>query len=139
LRTVIAVADSGGVSAAAVQLDIDASAVSRAVHELEDWLGVSLFERHARGMRVTTAGKAYVEQARDVLARLSLAEQDARLAGRGVTGKLALGFVWSFTGGPVVGLLQAFSGAYRRLRCDLRRAEMTNLCSVFAWGNWTRR
>jgi DNA-binding transcriptional LysR family regulator len=119
LRTVIAVADSGGISAAAAQMNVEASAVSRTVHELEDWLGVSLFERHARGVRATTAGGAYVVQARDVLARLSQAEQDARLAARGVTGKLALGFVWSFTGGPVVGLLQAYSGAYPKVALRL--------------------
>jgi hypothetical protein len=40
LRTVIAVADSGGISAAGLQLNIEPSAVSRIVHELEDWLGV---------------------------------------------------------------------------------------------------
>lgn len=112
LRTLIAVTDSGGISAAAVQLNCEASAVSRAVHEVEDWLGVSLFERLPRGVRPTSAGMAYVEQARGVLARLSQAEQDARLAATGATGKLTIGLVWPFTGGPVVGVLRAYSSAY---------------------------
>ncbi len=50
------VARSGSVSQAAVQLHVAASAVSRQLGKLEESLGVPLFERQARGMRLTEAG-----------------------------------------------------------------------------------
>ncbi|WP_181784390.1 LysR family transcriptional regulator, partial [Pseudonocardia pini] len=63
LRAVVAVADSGSVTRAAVLLHLVQPAVTRQVHALEEELGVELFVRSRTGMRPTEAGAAFVERA----------------------------------------------------------------------------
>lgn len=61
------VARSGSIRAAAERLFVTPSALSRELHRLEEDLGVALFERRARGMVLTAAGKVYLNHVRDVL------------------------------------------------------------------------
>jgi DNA-binding transcriptional LysR family regulator len=68
---------------AASALGIRQSAVSRRVRALEDELGVSLFERHRTGVRVTDAGARFLQQAREALAQLDHASKIAGVAGQG--------------------------------------------------------
>jgi DNA-binding transcriptional LysR family regulator len=68
---------------AAKVLGIRQSSVSRGVRTLEDKLGVSLFERHPSGARITNAGARFLQQARDELLQLDSAVRTAGAAGRG--------------------------------------------------------
>ncbi|MFM2420201.1 MAG: hypothetical protein RL385_4924 [Pseudomonadota bacterium] len=82
----VAVAESGSISAAARKLGAPKSSVSRSVSALEAALGVSLFHRTTREVRLTTAGSAFYAQARPVLAAFrqltgSLPEQEAEPSG----------------------------------------------------------
>jgi DNA-binding transcriptional LysR family regulator len=82
----VAVAESGSISAAARKLDAPKSSVSRSVAALEQALGVQLFHRTTREVQLTTAGAAFYEQARPVLAAYrqltgSLPEQEAEPSG----------------------------------------------------------
>lgn len=61
------VARTGSIRAAANRLFVTPSALSRELHRLEEALGVELFERRARGMALTPAGKIYLNHVRDVL------------------------------------------------------------------------
>jgi DNA-binding transcriptional LysR family regulator len=61
------VADHGSVREAADALRVAPSAISRQVASLEAEYGTTLFERRARGMRLTTAGSAVLETARTIL------------------------------------------------------------------------
>lgn len=61
------VARTGSIRAAANRLFVTPSALSRELHRLEEELGVELFERRARGMALTPAGKIYLNHVRDVL------------------------------------------------------------------------
>ena len=54
MRHFLEVARSGSVNQAAARLFVAASAVSRQIAKLEDGLGTSLFERHPRGMTLTS-------------------------------------------------------------------------------------
>lgn len=112
LRVVVAAADSGSFSGAAQALNTDVSAVSRIVRDLELSIGISIFERLPRGGRLTKAGAEYVVSARDILARVDRADRAALLAAAGSTGSLSVGFVWSFSSGPVVELIRAFGTAH---------------------------
>jgi len=73
---------------AAEELNITASAVSHAMQTLEDWLGVDLFYRETRGLRLTPAGEAYLPLISDALAMLAKATE--QLPGRKGTGKLVV-------------------------------------------------
>jgi DNA-binding transcriptional LysR family regulator len=83
LRTLVAVADEGGFSAAAVRLGATQSAVSHAVRGIERKLGVVLFERGRFGARPTPAGARAVTHARRVLRMLEVLVAETRSAGAG--------------------------------------------------------
>ncbi|MEU8377697.1 LysR family transcriptional regulator [Streptosporangium sp. NPDC048865] len=74
LRVMVEVRERGSFSAAAEALSMTQPAVSRQIGGLERRLGVPLFRRTARGVRVTAAGEIVAEQARDILARLRALE-----------------------------------------------------------------
>src|SRR5882757_11018874 len=65
LRYVDEVARAGSIRKAAEQLHVTASAVNRRVMELEEELGAQLFERRARGVRLTAAGELFVRYVRE--------------------------------------------------------------------------
>ena len=67
LRYFLAVADTGGFSAAAARANVSQPALSRQIKLLEDEFGVSLFERQARGARLTDAGVRLTARARELL------------------------------------------------------------------------
>jgi DNA-binding transcriptional LysR family regulator len=82
LRVLTEVARRGSFSAAAAALSYTQSAVSQQIASLEAETGVTLLERHPRGVRPTTAGKRLVEQAEGILAQLQSAESElAAIAG----------------------------------------------------------
>lgn len=67
LKMFLAAAEHGSFSGAARVLDRAQSAVSHAVSQLEESLGVALFDRSGRTPRLTTAGQALLEEARRVV------------------------------------------------------------------------
>ncbi|MFF5985658.1 LysR family transcriptional regulator [Prauserella flavalba] len=67
VRTFVAVADAGQFQEAAVELSITQQAVSKRVAALEKDLGVRLFDRTARGARLTVDGQAFLPHARGLL------------------------------------------------------------------------
>ncbi|MFD9433294.1 LysR family transcriptional regulator [Streptomyces sp. NPDC060002] len=83
LRTLVAVADEGGFSAAAVRLGTTQSAVSHAVRGIEGKVGVVLFERGRYGARPTAAGTRAVAHARRVLRMLQALVAETRGVGTG--------------------------------------------------------
>jgi DNA-binding transcriptional LysR family regulator len=58
------VATTGSLSTASEQLYVAGSAISRQIHKLETRLGVTLFERHSRGMVLTDAGQILANHVR---------------------------------------------------------------------------
>jgi DNA-binding transcriptional LysR family regulator len=91
LRVVLEVARTGSFSAAAERLGYTQSAVSRQVAVTEKAAGAPLFERHARGVRLTPAGEVLVRHAGRVLDGVAAASQELaglrdRLAGKLVVG-----------------------------------------------------
>jgi DNA-binding transcriptional LysR family regulator len=70
LRYVVLIADQGSTVAAAQTVNMTSSSLSRKIGQLEHELGVALFERHSRGMRVTEAGELVLTAARQMLARM---------------------------------------------------------------------
>jgi DNA-binding transcriptional LysR family regulator len=82
LQVLQAVAREGSLSSAARALDYTQPAISHHVARLEAEVGTALLVRSSRGMRLTEAGRALVEHADAVLARLAAAEEEvAAIAG----------------------------------------------------------
>lgn len=78
LRVVLALGEAGTTAAAADVLRLTQSAVSRALSVAEDHAGVPLFERTARGLVPTAAGRTLIERAPEMLADLRTLERRVR-------------------------------------------------------------
>ncbi len=76
LRVLQAVAEHGSFSAAAASLSYTQPAVSQQIAALEKRAGAQLVDRGSRGVRLTDAGRALVDHADAVLARLAAAEAE---------------------------------------------------------------
>lgn len=108
---------------AAFVLGTDQSVVSRKVRALEDQLGVSLFERNRTGVRLTLAGKEFIDQAKSALDDLDYAVKSARSAGNGSRGQLLIGFFCSLAGGYLRELLVEFARAHETVTIDVRHGD----------------
>lgn len=91
LVLVTAIADEGTLVRAAESLHITQPVVTRGLREVEDLLGVALFERLPRGVRPTQYGHAFIERARSVLAELRIAGEEVRLLQSGQLGTVTVG------------------------------------------------
>jgi LysR family transcriptional regulator for metE and metH len=81
LRLVQAIADAGGVTRAGDQLHLTQSAISRQLADLEDRLGLQLFTRVKKRLRITPAGTHLLEASRRILDDLASAERGLKLRG----------------------------------------------------------
>ena len=75
LRYFIVVAEEGNIGRAAIKLNISQPPLTRQIHQLEDELGVELFERTPKGMDLTTAGSLFLIEAKNVLSLLEQATE----------------------------------------------------------------
>lgn len=92
---------------AAVRLHATQSAVSQQVKELEQRLGVALFERNRRRVELTDAGRSLYSDARDILAKAETTVARTRQAARGLRGALTFGLIGAATFEPMPLLMQA--------------------------------
>ena len=113
------VAEHLSFSRAAQVLGIQQSAVSRRVRALEDKLGVSLFERDACGIRLTEAGRRFLDRSRSALAEIDHAVKGAANAGCGAEGALRIGILSSLSRGFVRELLRAYRETHPAIAIDI--------------------
>ena len=92
LRYAVLTADTQSFARAAAKLNIKQSTLSRRVLQLEDQLGVKLFERTTRGAEPTENGKAFIEQARRIVTDVDNLQTTARAVSYGEQGRLAVGY-----------------------------------------------
>lgn len=108
LRYFVMVAEAQSFRGAARAMGLHLPTLSRGVRQLEDDLGVSLLERHREGVRLTTAGRAFLRDAHRALFELDRAVAGAQRAGRAEVGQLALGFFTSLVSGRLHDLLAGY-------------------------------
>jgi DNA-binding transcriptional LysR family regulator len=113
LQFFVAAAEAGSVSGAARALSISQSSVTEAIQCLEDDLGVTLFDRRARGLELTHKGSLFLRHATQILrdvsnARIAFAEDDAAPEG----GRLSLGVTSLVAGYVLSDILSRFRRAF---------------------------
>ena len=91
LRTFVAIADGGGVTAAAARLNLTQPTASRQLDALESELGVSLFDRVGRRLQLTSEGEDLLKRSRRLLADAESLGERARALKKGETGLLRVG------------------------------------------------
>jgi LysR family transcriptional regulator, hca operon transcriptional activator len=94
LRYFVAVAEEGSLTLAAERrLHTSQPSLSRQIRDLEYQVGVELLTRSARGVELTTAGRAFLDHARLALAQVDAAGEAARRAAQPAKRTFALGFL----------------------------------------------
>lgn len=89
----VAIAEAEHFGRAALRLRIAQPALSRQMKLLEAEMGVALFERLPRGVRLTVAGRTFLNETRGLQSQLARAADAARAAAAGQQGSLRLGFI----------------------------------------------
>jgi len=93
LQYIIAVADLGGFRRAAESCGVAQPSMSAQIAQVEQALGVQIFERGARGVRVTTAGAKVIERARSVLLASRDLAETARQHSDPLSGTVRMGVI----------------------------------------------
>ncbi|HEX7654222.1 MAG TPA: LysR substrate-binding domain-containing protein [Verrucomicrobiae bacterium] len=117
LRYFVAVAEEENVSRAALKLHVSQPGISRQIRDLEDEIGFPLFERSAKSLRLTEAGKVLLTEARLVLAQTEAAVKKAREAAQG--DEIHVGYAPSLTVQILPQALRKFQESHPRVRVTL--------------------
>lgn len=115
MTTFLAVAEELNFRRAAERLFVAQPAVSQQIMNLERELGVRLFDRTKRSVRLTDAGTAFLAPCRQVLAGVDHAGRLARNAGTGEYGTVRVGFNLGFTTDHLVAFAREMRRAHPRL------------------------
>ena len=109
LRSFVAVAEERHFGRAAERLHMAQPPLSQQIRRLEAELGATLLHRTTRSVELAPAGEVLLVRAREILALVEGATEDARRAARGEFGRLAVGF----TGSATYALLPQVAAALR--------------------------
>ena len=142
LRAMLVSGETGSFTLAAEVLGLTHGAVSRRVAAVEAWLGVAVFERHGRGVRLTPAGQRFTRQVRQALEALEQTSERWR-PGRGRS-TVRLSVVPSFAKlwliPRLAGLLEVLPDIRIELTADHRTVDLAadeaDLVIRYGSGEW---
>lgn len=122
LRCFVALAEELHFTRAAERLHIEQPPLSRAIKELEDELGATLFDRDRRGTRLTPAGSAFLQDVRRVFSALEQGRENVKAIAAGLQGSLRI----AISDGTVDQRLSAFLAHCREEEpeIEIRLAEV---------------
>src|SRR5258708_18449637 len=113
LRYFIAVAEEGHIPRAAERLGMKQPPLSQKIKAIERELDVQLFRRKPRGVELTDAGRAFLDDARATLAHLDHAFETTRRTARGEQGRICVGVTPTSPFHPFVPrVIRAFQKAF---------------------------
>ena len=130
LRYFLAVAEELHFGRAAARVFIAQPPLSRQIRDLEEELGVRLFDRDSHGVALTAGGAAFLGEVRRLLEQLDQAIATTRHADRGELGTLRIGYVGSVVYSGLPEIVRAFRA--RLPRVEVRFQEMSPASQVEA-------
>ncbi len=134
LNLVLAIADTRSITRGAERESLALAAASKRLSDLEARLGVSLFERHARGVEPTEAGRALLRHIRSLNASLHALESEVVEFSRGIKGHLRVVANASAIAEHLPADLAAFAQAQPGIRVSLEELTSTDVQSAVAEG-----
>ncbi|OOG62422.1 LysR family transcriptional regulator [Rhodanobacter sp. B04] len=124
ISTFVRVVEAKSFAAAATQLGMTPSGVSRAVARLETQLGARLLFRSTRSLRLTDDGAAFHARCKEILADLAEATEALNYSNRKPTGKLRVGISLSVGRSAVIPRLAEFEQRYPDIRLELSMSDL---------------
>ena len=118
MRYFLALAQELNFGRAALRLHMAQPPLTRQIRALEDELGTALFRRTPRGVELTAAGQALLDEVPNVLALTQRARERAQLAGEGLIGRLDVGIF----GSGVLDVIPRLLADFHRQRPEVRLA-----------------
>ncbi|SSW69130.1 HTH-type transcriptional regulator BenM [Achromobacter veterisilvae] len=115
---------------AAARLFMTQPPLTQQIKRLEAIVGVPLFARTTRSVKLTPAGEIMYERARGITADTQLMLRQARRAARGETGALVIGITPSAASSPLVSALSHYRDAHPEVRIDLREMNSVDMESA---------
>ncbi|MDP9879340.1 DNA-binding transcriptional LysR family regulator [Variovorax boronicumulans] len=134
LRTLVAVADAGSLTAAAPRVYLSQSSVSEQIRKLEERAGQSLLTRSKAGVAPTEAGLRLLGHARRILALSDEAFRDLR--GETLQGELRLAVTDYFRPGDLTRLLGRLGERYPQVRLHVTILKSDALRTAYAHGDF---
>src|ERR1044072_4716694 len=92
LRYFVAVAEEGHITRAAERLGIQQPPLSQLIKSMERELDAQLFRRRPRGVELTDAGRAFLDNVRTTLAQVDRTFETTRRTARGEQGRISVGY-----------------------------------------------
>ena len=120
LKYMIAVSEELHFGKAAERLNISQPPLSQQIRKLEDDLGVLLFIRTKRSVKLTEAGKVLYEEALGILERIESAKQKTIAVHKGLAGTLTLGYVGPAMDGPLPEIIKNFKTDQNQVALSLQ-------------------
>lgn len=127
LRYLLAVADHGGFTRAAEVLHVSQPTLSQQIRQLEETLGVSLFDRTSRTVKPTDAGLAYIESARRVLVELAAGKRALHDVKDLSRGSLRLAMTPTFMAYLVGPLIRDYIALYPNIHLQIFELSMDDI------------
>ncbi len=134
LNLVLAIADTRSITRGAAHEHLALAAASKRLSDLESRLGVALFERRARGVDLTEAGRALVRHVRSLNASLHALESEVVEFSRGIKGHLRIAANASAITECLPADLAAFSQAHPGIRISLEDLTSAEVQAAVAEG-----
>ncbi|QIA04017.1 transcriptional regulator CynR [Pseudomonas fluorescens] len=127
LRYLLAVADQGGFTRAAEALHVSQPTLSQQIRQLEETLGVDLFDRTSRSVKPTDAGQAYIECARRVLVELEAGKRALHDVKDLSRGSLRLAMTPTFMAYLVGPLVRDYVARYPGIHLEIFELSMDDI------------
>ncbi|MEB0045563.1 MULTISPECIES: transcriptional regulator CynR [unclassified Pseudomonas] len=127
LRYLLAVADHGGFTRAAEALHVSQPTLSQQIRQLEETLGVSLFDRTSRTVKPTDAGQAYIDCARRVLVELEAGKRAVHDVKDLSRGTLRLAMTPTFMAYLVGPLVRDYVARYPNIHLQIFELSMDDI------------
>jgi DNA-binding transcriptional LysR family regulator len=123
LHIVLAVAESGSMAKASAKLSISHPVVSKAISELEQTLGVSLFDRSSQGVAPTQYGRALLDAAVNVFDEMRQGFKRIEFLADPTSGELAVGCPEIILAGVLPAITEHFLGQHPRVQLRVIHAD----------------
>jgi DNA-binding transcriptional LysR family regulator len=134
LRYAVAAADYGSFRQAAEAVHVRESTLSRCVQQLEERIGLIIFERPTSGVRATQAGREFLRVARSILEQMDALVTSAHRAGRGEIGRLAIGFYASLAAGNLRATLIDYAQRFPQIEIGMTEGSRARLATALRNG-----